>query len=99
HEVDDAFEPRRLEPVAQFEHLVEGGDLDEERAVSHRQDPDCGFLAAERHHGARTSTPASSSAARTVRAIAIEPGESPCTHSDAAPTATTSPSTDSTTRS
>ena len=66
------------------EHVAEGLLLNQHRAIAER---------AHRHHGARTSTPAPSNAARAARAIATAPGESPWTQRDAASVRMIEPST------
>ena len=57
----------RSSAQVQREHVLERRHLEQQRAVAHRQH-------AGGHHGARTSTPSSSSAARTARAIATAAG-------------------------
>ncbi len=99
HEIDDPGPPRRHESGVQRENRLEVVHLREQRALAEGPHPDAAadHRVAVRHHGAATSTPAASSAARTARAMATAPGESPWTQSDAAPVATRLPSTASTT--
>src|SRR5690606_26101437 len=70
--------------------LVEPAELDDERPVA------CPAHALD-HAKLRTRTPAPSSASRTARAIATDPGVSPCTQMLSASTATSEPSTARTT--
>ena len=69
------------------------GDLGEQSRVAEGSDP--GVC----HHGARTDTDAASNAARTARAAATAPGESPWRQREPAATATLDPSTATTVRS
>src|SRR5690606_15264887 len=93
HGYTDAGQGVGLEGLVQGDGLVQVVQLDQEGVVAGGAAPHHAAAPPVTGANARRAMPSASNTSRIRRAMATAPGESPCTHTESARTATSDPST------